>query len=481
MSKRCRGEPMQTASRFPNPVKTLLSLMSAALLFGLGVLLLLIANPQIAGRVEQGSVREEAYLFEEILINQPFLKLRGGPGHLVPVYRGGHVVGTLIIAGGEVIFRPEGRAKEEFERQAGHAEVWDRFSAVYLPTSYLEMERLRYSLGAQPASAPGVVLEARELVSSGMTGTLTTFGVSRYLFQPPYTLSIYINSNTYGRLAYLLGPRIELVFIETNEKRITVTNPTYSGPVETAMLVAETLTWSALMALLALTAVFLLVIYVLTVDLKDVRLRTGLIREEVTVLASLIITELAGGFLAEEIARPAYFPPLLRAALAAVAVAWIWRRTRNVRLAGVPGSYPGRGLLVGAIVAGLGMIAGNLALPAGFQSLGVEQWIGQTLWSFGVVGIPGEIYRRGFVQEHFERAWGPTWGLVTASLLSGIVALIPRLMIYGTAGGTALAHGLVVLPAYSLILGLLYQRTRSCLASGICRGLLDLFPRVLLF
>ncbi|HED24334.1 MAG TPA: CPBP family intramembrane metalloprotease, partial [Firmicutes bacterium] len=130
-----------------------------------------------------------------------------------------------------------------------------------------------------------------------------------------------------------------------------------------------------------------------------------------------------------------------------------------------------------ALIAAVLIIGTTRGLP-GSVNLGSPETMLHFVLIFLLIGLPREMFWRGFVQTYLCRQFGPllslifTVLLVTAARLAIIIITEPWMINYPY----TYVEAAVLVPGTALVLGFLYQRTENTIAGAFLHSIIIFLP-----
>jgi len=141
----------------------------------------------------------------------------------------------------------------------------------------------------------------------------------------------------------------------------------------------------------------------------------------------------------------------------------------------------GRGYFL-ALIAAVLVIGATRGLPGGINFAGLKTVVDFVL-IFLLIGLPREMFWRGFIQTFLCRRYGPnislilTVLLVAAARLAIIIITEPWMIDYPY----TYVEVAVLVPGAALVLGFLYQRTENSLAGAFLHSIIIFLPEYIFY
>ncbi|MDY6826294.1 MAG: type II CAAX endopeptidase family protein [Bacillota bacterium] len=136
----------------------------------------------------------------------------------------------------------------------------------------------------------------------------------------------------------------------------------------------------------------------------------------------------------------------------------------------------GHGYFLALIAAGL-IIGTTRGLPGGMNFAGLETVMNFVL-IFLLIGLPREMFWRGFIQTSLCRQYGPNLSLILTVLLvaAARLAIITITETWMIDYPYTYVEAAVLVPGTALVLGFLYQRTENILAGAFLHSIIIFLP-----
>jgi uncharacterized membrane protein len=498
-----------------HPLRTVVWACVGACVLGILAVIALAANPAGGGAPLRAHVGGEAYTFDNLAVNRPYLNIIADHGYLVPFYAGDDVAGVVLLARGKYVFQPPWPYDERFEEQIGYRFIEDDFTSAILPASYQQVEQMRYRSRATAVSDRAVMDEAEDLLQNDAPEVAVPlpFGLSRVVSFRPLAFSAYIHGLRYGDVRYSEGPEITLTLITLGRQDVSFPNASGEFGNRYLAFAAQPARLPVSVAVFGGNLLLLFVLaYLMTADLERFAPRRTLRAEPLAAVAAVAAVA-AGAWRARvaaalrravlRVTEPApltavllgletlfwaaaqvyRLDPLWAYGLYAafdiiILLAW-WRRRWPAEALGLTRHHFWRSALTGAAVGCTGAVALTLAFPRGLAMTPAEAAV-QLFVSLAGAGLLKTLYLQGLVQTSLQRLCGPVMGLALAALLAGLVPGLPAFLARPGALTVAI-QAVIVTPLGAALLGYIYWRTGNIAGSGAARGLLDALPRILRF
>lgn len=124
---------------------------------------------------------------------------------------------------------------------------------------------------------------------------------------------------------------------------------------------------------------------------------------------------------------------------------------------------------------------GSFNIPTSFAIHSFTDFIVMFLVAFFLHALLNEIVFRGIIQNYIERMSNTMIAIIATAGIVVAVNLIANLYVHKLAVIEVLIQSFLIAPFGSIVLSLLYARTRSILASALLATLLIILPRILVF
>lgn len=470
-----------------NPVHWLALIGVGALIAGALALGLFFLSPASLGLLREEFVRNEAYAFQRVIVDDPYLKIDVKDGILIPTYRGSQTAGVIIIGSGLYRLAPPPDQADSIAAALNWGNLQDSFTAVYMPLTYQELEAMKDRALVKPADSPTALDRAQAIVGDLKSDlkAVGLFGMTRE-FQPgTNSQAIQIYGDHFGRVSLFVDRQVTLVFNATG-RRFSFANQ-YSGTAMYFLVYAQARVIPVSALLLLLMVGFLgSMVFVLTVDTNPAYRHRSIIEREMELRswpprATITAAGVAAIYALLAALTGAYLPGRLLGTLGDLAVATtiLYLFSRNGvtwKRLGLRRDNLARSLFIGAALGFLTVSAGALSFPLGVQHLSPLGLLRQVYWSFVVVGFARTFIVHAYLQTWLQNRLGPTWGLVTTAFLAGAVFSLPASLILKAALVPALLENLVVVPLMTALNGFLFQRTGNAFGPALSRALMDFLP-----
>ncbi len=470
-----------------NPIHWLAFISLGALIAGALALGLFFLSPSSLGLLREEFIRNEAYSFQRLVVDDPYLKVDVKDGFLIPTYRGPQTAGVIIIGPGLYRLAPPPDQADSIAAAVDSGTLQDSFSAIYIPLSYQELEAMKDRAVAKPADAPAALDRARTVINDLKQNlrSVGLFGITREFQTGAKSQAVQIYGEHFGRVSLFLGRQVTLAFAATGQ---TFSFPNqYSGTAMFFLVYAQPRVLPISALLLLLMVGFLgSMVFVLTVDTnpdfrhrsiieRELELRSWPPRATSTAVAAIalyaIMAALTGGYLPGRV-----LGTLGDLAIAALILYLFHHYKVTWKRLGLRRDNLYRSLMIGATLGFLTVSAGALSFPLGLQRLSPLGLLGQVYWSFVVIGFARTFIIHAYLQTWLQNRLGPTWGLVATAFLAGAAFSLPAAIILKTALVPALIENLFVVPLLTALNGFLFQRTGNFFGPALSRALMDFLP-----
>lgn len=452
-----------------NPAAFIAKLVAIALILGFLGLALFFYSPRSIGLVQTEYLANEAYAFQSFEFRAAYLGLTFELGQLVPVLRNGEVSGAVILGPGRFVL--------EYP-----ASLQGQISSAYLPLTYGTLQQFRdqFSLQDVDTAAPLEMAQATLDLRDDFGTTIKLFGVARQLESNNLTQSVFVFGPNGFRLRYAEGEQVVAqVAVDGQERTFAAANTGDQVSPFLLALATSTVTPLAMAIFVAISLLIGALIIIATIDLpphyplpaSQLGLRWSL---------GLILVTAGISYLTGYLHLPSVFQTLLTLIMGGGTLV-LQRRYREELRWSWTGWTLKRSLVLAVVVGTLMVITGALSFPSALRSSSAAQFITLLLHSLLIYGLAREVFWRGLVQNILMRSLGVWPGLLLASWLQGIITSVPRLATDTYSWGTLLWEGLVTIPVTALILGILYNRTRSLAGNAVASGWAYFLSRILRF
>ncbi len=471
-----------------NPLALAISFLLIAVLLAGVSLALFMYKPGSVGLMTNEYVKEEAYYFDILDIQGPYLQLTVGPGLIIPTYRGQQVSGAVILGSGEYSLDLPGEYSAVLYETLHTVAVKDQFTEVYLPGSYQRLQNLKDLASAQPITDYQFLDRARAIIeeNSNDLSNLKMFGVTRQFITASGSIPVRINGQHHGPLHFVQGGDIVISYPAYDNLVLRFPAST-SQQIPFFLLFAKPAIIPISIAIFVTAgALILLMIMLLTIDIDSAfeldRFKHLGRAAETLVLITVLGLAGAGNWIAARHSLSTTGQSLI--ALGLLVLVLNVTRARHLQFIdlGLTLRNIWRSVVSAALVGFAVVCVGTLSYPRGIQDMDSASFVDLTVWSFLIVGLARELLMRGYVLTSLTRLLGRFWGLVVTSLASSLLYFVPLLLTAGLHGlhpthysQAAIVFGMATLTGY------LYQRTGNIAAPSIARGIIEFLPKIAMF
>ncbi|OEF95777.1 CPBP family intramembrane glutamic endopeptidase [Desulfuribacillus alkaliarsenatis] len=414
-------------------------------------------------------------------------------GFIVPAYtRSGSVKGVSLIGDASYYFYPDDSG---FRDQGELTELYMPINEEQLAMLLLRTEFTEITSRNQLISADNETISLEEsadlfddirhqasalmLQKPEMYISIHLFGYKR-LYLPDANIAMAMLITSEGdRLVYNENSTITLYDSQTSEQLFQSTHPfiEYGYPPDNLLLYA-------LITLSLLLFSAIIVVWLLTVDLDEHKRVQELVKHieyPHWLIALALLLYFITQFLIMPYSISDYWVPVLIACNYLLIILVFCKNSYEREYIGLTFKHWGHAISSALLLGFFFQMLGSFNIPTSFNIESYTDLLSMFLIAFFFYALINEIIFRGIIQNYIERLT-TTWIAIIGT--AGIVALINYIInqyIYNMAHIEVLLQSFLIAPVGSVVLSLLYVRTRSLLASSLLATLLIILPRILVF
>jgi membrane protease YdiL (CAAX protease family) len=438
---------------------------------------------------------DEMYYFPSLTLNTfNYLDISyNDGGFLVPAYNNvGTVKGVAIISDGVYQFYPP---DSSYREQGDISEIYIPYQEEQLALLLLEAQFTEITSRNQVIDANNQLIEYQESdqyfdqiraqaqsifdKESDVYISIQLFGYKRvYIPDSEVTIAL-LKTPSLQYLLYNENRTISLHDLSTNEEYFNVTNPNEAVeyPPKNILIYA-----SITISLLLIAAI--IVVWLLTIDL-DQKKRFERLKKQIEYPHWLVILTILiyfiGQLLLSSYSVFDYQNIILTVLLYLLIILSFCKNSAERQYIGLNFYHWGHSISSAIALGFFFQILGAFNIPIRFNFDSYLNLISMILVAFFAQALINELIFRGIIQNYIERL---TNTIVAITATAGIVAVINFIVntyIYQLVTIEALIQSFLVAPFGSIVLSLLYIRTRSILASSLLATLLIILPKILIF
>ncbi len=414
-------------------------------------------------------------------------------GFLVPAYsHTGTIKGVSIIGNGDYSFYPENSA---FREQGKLKELYIPMQEEQLALLLLTADFTEINSRNQILSSSKQVIEYEESYQffdqiryqsqallekeSGIYISIRLFGYERvYMPDTDAVIGLFVTSNN-KEMIYYENKTISLYNYQTHEEYLHSKHPnmTVDYPPSNLLIYA-----SITLSLLLIASI--LVVWLLTIDL-DVKKQVQQLREQVEYPHWLIAVTVILYFVSQLLLMPYgvgdHWTYVLTLSLYLLIFMVFCKNHAERQYIGLNFYHWGHAITSALVLGFFFQMLGSFNVPSRFAIDSYLDLLTMFVVAFIFQGLISELIFRGIIQNYIERITNTLIAIIATAGIVAAINYVANTYVHEMATIEIYIQSFLIAPFGSVVLSLLYVRTRSILASSLLATLLIILPRILVF